>query len=256
MSGNARHRSNVPRGRAFAIFSLLVGAAAIVIAVAAFTVASPASDVVLEVEVETATLATTASSVPETAAPAPSTTSTVPPTAPSTAPSTGPSTTITTSTTLPPEVPPTAVVIDDLGISQGVLPVGLEDDGSMEVPDISDIGWYLHGATPGHPGATVLVAHVWWHKTAGPFHRLGALEPGARIEVDGEDGTIHEYTVTKRTMYDKDKLPGDLWRKSGPETLVLITCGGTLNQATRRYEQNIVVYAVPTREVTDRPETI
>ena len=55
-------------------------------------------------------------------------------------------------------------------------------------------------------------------------------------------------------MYDKDKLPGDLWRKSGPETLALITCGGTLNQATRRYEQNIVVYAVPTREVTDRPE--
>lgn len=252
MSGNARHRSNMPRGRAFAIFSLLVGVAAIVIAVAAFTVASPASDVVLEVE--TATLAAAPSPVPETAAPAPSTTSTVPPTAPSTAPSTGPSTTITTSTTLPPEVPPAAVVIDDLGISQGVLPVGLEDDGSMEVPDISDIGWYLHGATPGRPGATVLVAHVWWHKTAGPFRRLGALEPGARIEVGGEDGTIHEYTVTKRTMYDKDKLPGDLWRKSGPETLVLITCGGTLNQATRRYESNIVVYAVPTREVTDRPE--
>ena len=242
MSGNARHRSNTPRGRAFAIFSLLVGAAAIVIAVAAFTIASPASDVVLEVE--TATLATAPTPVPETAAPAPSTSATVPPTSPST----------TTSTTLPPEVPPAAVVIDDLGISQGVLPVGLENDGSMEVPDISDIGWYLHGATPGRPGATVLVAHVWWHKTAGPFRRLGALEPGARIEVGGEDGTIHEYTVTKRTMYDKDKLPGDLWRKSGPETLVLITCGGTLNRATRRYESNIVVYAVPTREVTDRPE--
>jgi len=252
MSGNARHRSNTPRGRAFAIFSLLVGAAAIVIAVAAFTIASPASDVVLEVE--TATLATAPTPVPETAAPAPSTTPTVPRTAPSTAPSTGPSTTITTSTTLPPEVPPIALTVDDLGISQGVLPVGLEDDGTMEVPDVADIGWYFHGATPGHPGATVLVAHVWWHKTAGPFHRLGALEPGARIEVGGEDGTIHEYTVTKRTMYDKDKLPGDLWRKSGPETLVLITCGGTLNQATRRYESNIVVYAVPTQEVTNRPE--
>ena len=251
MSGNARHRSNTPRVRAFAIVSLLVGAAAVVIAVAAFTVASPASDVVLEVE--TATLATAPTPVPETAAPAPTTTSSAPSAAPSVPPSTEPSTT-TTSTTLPPEVPPTAVVIDDLSISQEVLPVGLEDDGSMEVPDISDIGWYLHGATPGHPGATVLVAHVWWHKTAGPFHRLGALEPGAHIEVGDDDGTIHEYTVTKRTMYDKDKLPGDLWRKSGPETLVLITCGGTLNQATRRYESNIVVYAVPTREVTDRPE--
>jgi sortase (surface protein transpeptidase) len=146
------------------------------------------------------------------------------------------------------------VAINDLGIAQEVLPVGLEDDGTMEVPDIEDIGWYLHGATPGHPGATVLVAHVWWHKTAGPFRRLGSLEPGARIQVGGDDGTIHEYTVTKRTMYDKDKLPGDLWRKSGPETLVLITCGGTLNQSTRRYESNIVVYAIPTRNVVDRPE--
>jgi hypothetical protein len=254
MNGNARHRSNTPRGRAFAVFSLLAGAAAIVIAIAAFTVASPASDVVLDVE--TATLPTVAPAVPETAAPDPSTTSAEPSAAPSTAPSIEPSTTITTSTTLPPEVPPAAAVIDDLGISQGVLPVGLNDDGTMEVPDIEDIGWYLHGATPGRPGATVLVAHVWWGDTPGPFRRLGALEPGARIEVGGEDGTVHEYTVTKRTMYDKDKLPGDLWRKSGPETLVLITCGGTLNQATRRYESNIVVYAVPTHDVTDRREAM
>ena len=149
----------------------------------------------------------------------------------------------TTTTTLPPEVPPAALVIDDLGISKEVLPVGLNDDGSMEVPDVSDIGWYLHGATPGHPGATVLVAHVWWHKTAGPFHRLGTLEPGARIEVDREDDTVHEYVVVERTMYDKDSLPADLWRKTGPETLVLITCGGEFDNSTRRYKQNIVVYA-------------
>ncbi len=251
MNGNARHRSNTPRGRAFAVFSLLAGAAAIAIAIAAFTVASPAADVVLEVE--TATLATAPTPVSETAAPAPTTTSSEPSAAPSVTSSTEPS---TTSTTLPPEVPPAAVVIDDLGISQGVLPIGLEDDGSMEIPDIEDIGWYLHGATPGHPGATVLVAHVWWGDTPGPFRRLGALEPGAHIEVGGDDGTIHDYTVTKRTMYDKDKLPGDLWRKSGPETLVLITCGGTLNQATRRYESNIVVYAVPTQDVTDRREAM
>jgi sortase (surface protein transpeptidase) len=129
--------------------------------------------------------------------------------------------------------------------------VGLNDDGSMEVPHVSEIGWYLHGATPGRPGAMVLVAHVWWGDTAGPFRRLGALELGARVEVGGDGDTVHEYTVTKRTMYDKDKLPGDLWRNSGPETLVLITCGGEFNKSTRRYEQNIVVYAVPAQDVDD-----
>jgi hypothetical protein len=49
-------------------------------------------------------------------------------------------------------------------------------------------------------------------------------------------------------MYDKDSLPADLWRKSGPETLVLITCGGEFNKTTRRYKQNIVVYAHPVQE--------
>ena len=124
----------------------------------------------------------------------------------------------------------------------------------MEVPDVADIGWYLHGAAPGRPGTTVLVAHVWWGDTAGPFHRLGALEPGDRIEVDGD--TAHEYVVVGRAMYDKDSLPADLWRNSGPETLVLITCGGTLNQSTRRYEQNIVVYAVPIQDTIDTAHSI
>jgi hypothetical protein len=83
-------------------------------------------------------------------------------------------------------------------------------------------------------------------------YRLGALDPGARIEIGGNGEPVHEYMVVERTMYDKDSLPADLWRKTGPETLVLITCGGRFNQATRRYEQNIVVYAHPV-EGTNTP---
>jgi sortase (surface protein transpeptidase) len=121
----------------------------------------------------------------------------------------------------------------------------------MEVPDVTEIGWYLHGAVPGHEGATVLVAHVWWGDTAGPFHRLGALDPGAPIEVRLGDGTLHNYTVAERAIYDKDALPSDLWRNSGPETLVLITCGGEFNRSSNRYNQNIVVYALPTGSALD-----
>jgi hypothetical protein len=236
MNVNARLRSYMARRRALTVFSFLAATIAVLVVVAAFTVVSPAADVVLDVE--TATLET----VPEPSPDAPASAPTTIWTAPST---TEPTTTTTTTTTLPPEIPPSALAIADLGIDQEVLPVGLNDDGSMEVPDVSDIGWYLHGATPGHPGATVLVAHVWWHKTAGPFHRLGTLEPSVHIEVGREDDTVHEYVVVERTMYDKDSLPADLWRKSGPETLVLITCGGEFNETTRRYKQNIVVYAEP-----------
>jgi hypothetical protein len=245
MNVDARLRSHKARRRALTVFSLLAATIAVLVVVAAFTAASPAADVVLDVE--TATLATVPEPLPDAPASTPPTISTVPPI-------TEPPTTTTTSTTLPPEVPPTVLAIGDLGISQGVLPVGLNDDGTMEVPDVSDIGWYLYGATPGRPGATVLVAHVWWGDTAGPFRRLGALEPGARIEVGGEGDTVHEYVVVERTMYDKDALPADLWRKSGPETLVLITCGGDFNKTTRRYKQNIVVYAHPAQG-TNTPES-
>jgi LPXTG-site transpeptidase (sortase) family protein len=147
-------------------------------------------------------------------------------------------------------VAPTSLTIGDLGVSQAVQPVGLDDKGAMEIPSVSEIGWYLHGAAPGLPGATVLVAHVWWGDTPGPFRRLGALDLGASIEV-GIGDTIRSYQVVKRTMYDKDELPSDLWRNSGPETLVLITCGGEFNRATKHYEQNIVVYAVPAQNTTD-----
>ena len=127
-----------------------------------------------------------------------------------------------------------------------VRPVGLEFDGQMEIPDETEIGWYQYGATAGQPGATVLAAHVSWNRTQGPFSRLGSVEPGEQVEVTMDDGTIRRYEVTERSVYGKSELPRErIWRNTGDETLVLITCGGDYNPEIRRYRENIVVYAVP-----------
>lgn len=141
---------------------------------------------------------------------------------------------------------PSAIRIGDLELDTTIRPVGIEDDGELEVPDETEVGWYRYGSSPGRAGATVLAAHVTWNDTVGPFHRLGSLDPGARIEVRLEDDTVRTYEVIERTMYDKDSLPRErIWRTTGDETLVLITCGGSFNPDIRRYRQNIVVYAVP-----------
>jgi hypothetical protein len=127
-----------------------------------------------------------------------------------------------------------------------VRPVGLEPDGQMEIPDETEIGWYRYGATAGQPGATVLAAHVSWNRTVGPFARLGSVEPGEQIEVALDDGGVRLYEVTERAIYGKLELPRErIWRTTGDETLVLITCGGDYNPDIRRYRENIVVYAVP-----------
>ena len=151
---------------------------------------------------------------------------------------------------LEPRPRPTALVIPTIDVLRPVRAVGLEDNGELEVPDETEIGWYRYGATPGDPGATVLAAHVAWNRTLGPFFRLGEMEPGERVEVILDDGSARVYEVVERTIYGKDDLPRDrIWRNTGPESLVLITCGGSYNPEIRRYRENIVVYAVPVDEI-------
>ena len=151
---------------------------------------------------------------------------------------------------------PKSIRIGDLDLDNEVRAVGIEEDGELEVPDETEVGWYQYGSAPGLPGSTVLAAHVSWNRKIGPFHQLGNLEPGARVDVVADDGTTRVYQVVERAVYDKDSLPRDrIWRTTGDETLVLITCGGSYNPSIRRYRQNIVIYAVPVDEVDAGDET-
>ena len=142
---------------------------------------------------------------------------------------------------------PVRLDIDAFDVAQfPVRPVGLELDGQFEVPDETEIGWYQYGATAGRDGATVLAAHVSWNGSVGPFGALGALGPGNRISVTLDDGSTFDYEVFERAIYGKLELPRErIWRNTGSETLVLITCGGDFNPELRRYRENIVVYAAP-----------
>lgn len=145
-----------------------------------------------------------------------------------------------------PVVEPTSLSIPDVQLQVSIRDIGLEPDGQLEVPDETEVGWYRLGSSPGRSGATVLAAHVSWNDTTGPFFRLGELAPGARISVELADGGHREYEVVERAQYPKLGLPADrVWTLEGDESLVLITCGGEFNRSIRRYDDNIVVYAVP-----------
>ena len=264
---DARPDRNRATGRALLVVSTVLAVGAVALGAAAVW---PASDDEVVLDVTPVTAATTPSTVPLLSTP-----STVP--AAAAAPedgATGTASTITTTTTttaptsvepdlsplaellgvpgsaipptIEPRVRPSTITIDDIELWGPVRAVGLEDDGQLEFPDETEIGWYRYGSSPGRAGATVLAAHVSWNDTIGPFHQLGTLEPGARVDVRLEDGTARTYEVVERAMYDKDSLPRErIWRTTGDETLVLITCGGSFNPEIRRYRQNIVVYAVP-----------
>ena len=147
----------------------------------------------------------------------------------------------------PVDVAPVSVSISNIGVTDvPVRPVGVTPEGELEIPGATEAGWYRLGAAPGQAGATVVAAHISWQGSTGPFLRLAELEPGAFVDLALADGATRRYQVVARAQYGKLALPQEeIWRTTGPETLVLITCGGAFNREIRRYADNIVVTAVP-----------
>lgn len=138
--------------------------------------------------------------------------------------------------------------IPSLGVDSTVEPVGLEPDGSMEIPGVTAAGWYLHGPRPGTAGGSaVIAAHVDYGGQPGVFFELRRLEAGEEVDVLDAAGVEHTFVVTERFQVDKDSLPiPELFRVDGDPVLTLITCGGVFDRGARSYEDNIVVRAVPT----------
>lgn len=153
---------------------------------------------------------------------------------------------------------PMTISVPAIGVeSAPIVPVGLEPDGEMEIPeDVEVLGWYepsasfpdFPGVVPGAPtGTAVLSGHVDSRTQGrGVFYDLRLLDVGDEIEVSHADGTVTRFVVTGRTSYDKDEIPlGEIFVWDGPSRLALITCGGEFDRTARSYTDNIVVLAVP-----------
>jgi sortase (surface protein transpeptidase) len=141
---------------------------------------------------------------------------------------------------------PERLRISAIGVDAPILPVGVTA-GTTEIPaDVHEVGWYRFGGRPGRSGSTLLVAHV-SSGTQGPgvFFRLRDLQPGDEVLVDMRDGLSSAFRVIARWSFAKEALPDRLFGRTGPAMLALVTCGGPYSEATGRYEDNIVVYAVP-----------
>lgn len=143
---------------------------------------------------------------------------------------------------------PVRLAVPSQDLDMSVVPVGVEDDGSMEIPpDANEAGWYRYGPAPGDQGSTLLAAHVDSRQTGiGPFAALRNVEIGAQVLVTGADGTVHEYRVTDVETIAKDQAPLDVWfARSGPPRLALVTCGGAWQADVGHYADNVVVTAEP-----------
>ena len=143
---------------------------------------------------------------------------------------------------------PTTLVIDAVGVTMPVVPVGVAADGAMALPSSpAQAGWYRFGASPGDAqGAVVIAGHLDepWYGT-GPLGRLADVAPGDTVVV-GTGRTSHRFVVTEVQAVRKTRLDlAALFRTDGPPSLHIVTCGGRSDPVQRRYDENVVVVARP-----------
>jgi sortase (surface protein transpeptidase) len=150
-----------------------------------------------------------------------------------------------------PAATPTAISIPAIGVHHALLSLGLNPDGTLEVPPMSDVaspGWYRNSPVPGQPGPAVILGHIDGTTGAkGVFYGLGALRPGDTVNITRSDGTVAVFRIDGVDKYAKDAFPTlTVYGNTAGAQLRLITCGGRFDHQSRHYLDNIVVFATLT----------
>ncbi|MFE7775321.1 class F sortase [Streptomyces sp. NPDC057445] len=141
---------------------------------------------------------------------------------------------------------PVQVAIPSLGVDSSLMPLGLNSDGTVEVPPADQgmtAGWYTGGAVPGEPGAAVIIGHNDTRFGRAVFHDLRKLARGADIAVRNTRGETVHFTVTAVETVSKKSFPTErVYGATGDRVLRLITCDGAFD-AEGHPVDNLIVHA-------------
>jgi sortase (surface protein transpeptidase) len=149
---------------------------------------------------------------------------------------------------------PVRLEIPAIGVRSSLVRLGLNADGTMQVPgDFQVAGWFTGAPQPGQLGPAVIAGHV--DSTTGPavFYRLRDLRPGDEVWVVRADHRVVRFRVDALASYPKQALPDNaVYGATTAPALRLITCAGSFDRSRGSYRDNLVVSAT---RVADGPGT-
>ncbi|MCT6779063.1 MULTISPECIES: class F sortase [Streptomyces] len=143
---------------------------------------------------------------------------------------------------------PTEVSIPSIGVRSTLMELGLNADGTVEVPPAEKgmtAGWYRGGSVPGAPGPAVLIGHNDTRFGRAVFHDLKDIREGAEVLVRDGAGKTLRFTVTGKETVSKKAFPTEkVYGPTKGSTLRLITCDGEFD-AEGHPVDNLIVYGAP-----------
>jgi LPXTG-site transpeptidase (sortase) family protein len=143
---------------------------------------------------------------------------------------------------------PIVLRIPSIEVNAPVERVALKADGAtMAAPkNFTDVAWYSPGPRPGDDGNAVFAGHLNSPilGIAGVFDKLSQVQAGDQIVVEGAKGEMLTYSVTESKEYITATAPTEeIFKRTGPSQLVLITCEGTWDPKTKTFNKRLVVIA-------------
>ncbi|MFH9262654.1 class F sortase [Streptomyces sp. NPDC017546] len=150
-----------------------------------------------------------------------------------------------TGTDEPDRQAPTEVSIPSIGIRSPLMELGLNTDGTVEVPPPDKgmtVGWYTGGSVPGAPGPAVLIGHNETRFGRAVFHDLKNIRKGAEVLVRDGEGKTLRFTVTGKEAVSKKAFPTEkVYGATKGSTLRLVTCDGEFDSQGHTVD-NLIVY--------------
>lgn len=139
---------------------------------------------------------------------------------------------------------PVRMEIPSINVDAPIMPVGLVEDGKMDVPEHpADVGWYKLGPLPGQKGNAVLDGHLDIGQTPGVFFNLKHIQPGDIIRVTDHLGTVRSFRVRESVVYHVNDAPMEkIFGQTGGRHLNIITCAGIWRQNLNHYDKRLVVF--------------
>lgn len=142
--------------------------------------------------------------------------------------------------------PPTRLDIPDIGVSTGVMSLGLQHDGTIEVPPFDradEAGWYVNSPMPGQVGPVIIVGHIDSPNGPAVFYRLAGVSEGQSVRLTCKDGRTVTYRIERVQLFPKAEFPTDLvYGNLTYPGVRLITCGGPYQRSAGGYQGNTVVF--------------
>jgi sortase (surface protein transpeptidase) len=140
------------------------------------------------------------------------------------------------------------IVIPAIGVDASIVRLGLNPDGTLEVPvDFATAGWWSGGPYPGDPGPAVVVGHVSSTQGPGVFYRLHDLRVGDAVTVTRASGGQAAFRVTSLEEVSKRAFPtSQVYGPVSGSQLRLITCDGAFDPGTGHFVDNLIVFGTLT----------